>query len=221
MSVRSDLIDRAFLPRRFSSESPLTQETCDFLLAEGFGRNSFSNRKLPSHVRRLRDRSQSDQEAFEVLSMKCFDPGRPNRLLAEMCTERIDALNIPGIVQCEVAYAIWEKSPQWYAGHASSLTVVWPPSKGYHGTLGLYREAKKIAESKGLYVPLLIAHPEHIQRCYFLAKELFVLASTAPGHPSLAWFDPKSRQWQTKGVLFWLFYEICLARPVSRIFGWM
>jgi hypothetical protein len=190
MSLRTYLIDRAFLPRPFSSEKPLTHNACDFLLVEGFGRNTFANRKLPKLVRLVRDRSRSDQEAFEVLSMKGFDPGKPNRLLAKMCVEQMDTLHLPAIIQWEVAYALWENEhgSRWYRQHVGALTTVWPPEKGYPGTKGLYRQAKETASSQQRHVPLLIAHPEHVQRCYFLAKNLFVLVSTAQGNPSPAWF---------------------------------
>ena len=122
-------------------------------------------------------------------------------------------------------FALWERNPEWYATHTESLKVIWPPSEGYLATRGLFLEAKRIADAHGWCIPLLVAHPEHIQRCFHIARKIFGNNScTTTDYASFGWidwFDPKSVQWWTRGPWRWFFYEIFIARPHHLLHGWM
>lgn len=197
---------------------------CDFILVEGFGRNVYTNKELTTLIRPQRNRLGDDSAMFKWLSENAFDPGTPNRILAEACVRQMRFYGFPAIVQWEVAYAVWNEYPAFFEKYRGSFFVVWPWPKGYQGSHGLHRDAKRICgqiTGKNMVVPLLIAHPEHVQRCYFVAKKRFGGAGIFQLIRSKRWFDRKSKQWQTKGNRLWLFYEICLARPYGRLSGWM
>ncbi len=83
-------------------------------------------------------------------------------------------------------------------------------------------KAKKVAKTCGLHAPLLVAHPEHIQRCFFIARKIFGKSTTVwfDANAPTGWFDSKSVQPWTRGPNVWLIYEM-LARIHHRLHGWM
>ncbi len=69
---------------------------------------------------------------------------------------------------------------------------------------------------------IVVAHPEHIQRCFFLTREIFqTIPAVSTGIASKSWFDEGSVQRWTRNKWYWLFYELFLARPHHRLKGWM
>lgn len=164
---------------------------------------------------------------FEKLSHVDFDPGQPNEILAYQIFYAEDFLrwtsDIPMIVQWEVAYVLWKSYKGWYNENQEHIRVIWPEGEGYLSTYDFLREAEAIARTNGWHNPLIIAHPEHVQRAYFLAKEIYYLYETvrvtALSH-SLEWFDVRSVQWWTRGPMRWLAYEM-LARIHHRLKGWL
>lgn len=237
MTVREYVMDSLFLPDSYGARRRSTE--FDYITPQAFGRGSYPEygcwlrlqRWIQSarggaispdvgFVRLIRDRAKSDVEAFEELSAKFFDPGIVNCELAEICARpflRKEALP-PIIGDWEVMYALWRLYPDWYARYSDFFTVIWPPQEGYFATHGMLLEVKRIADEKGLSEPRIVAHPEHIQRVYFLARKIFgKTISTKTLRQSL--FDPKSVQWWTRGRWRWLAYEM-LARLHHRIHGW-
>jgi hypothetical protein len=84
----------------------------------------------------------------------------------------------------------------------------------------MMQTAFEIAETCGLRVPLIVAHPEHIQRCFFIARRVFGVTATDVQNASTEWFDIGSVQKWTQNPGHWLAYEM-LARIHHRLHGWM
>ena len=257
MNIRTYLINTFFLPIRF--EKVPRKRDFDFITPQAFGRNSYPEEgfhlrwrnktrglqgKLPvegiKRVVEIHSQYTSDAEAFKKLKEEGFDPGEPNRILAELCWKAIlgggisfdeegllvvkqEGKNKPVIGQWEVMYAMWLRNPGAYSQCSLShqALAIWPSKDGYLGRQGLLLEVKRIVDQRGLSLPCVVAHPEHIQRAYFLARKIF-------GKPvakmteviSDLWFDSKSVQLWTRGKWRWLFYEM-LTRMHHRYYKWI
>lgn len=233
--LRSEIFNRCFLPGHFlSTPSVLTQQT-DFITPQAFGRKTFSDEEVGERVGRLYRLHDEDIPTFKWLEeFAKFDPGHPNLLFAERCIELAtecsgtcalegtsDTIR-PVIGQWEVLYAMYKLSPRWYEIHKNALVAIWPPQKGYLDTQSMLLHVQKIAMERGLTKPLLIAHPEHIQRCFFLAQKIFGKSVGRDGTSEISdeWFDPQSVQKWTRGPKRWFLYEM-LARLHHRYHGWM
>lgn len=237
MSLRSTLINQLFLPESFSRREQGYDSEADFICPQGFGRNTYSDKRVVAIVGTARENFGDDIATFEWLRSKGFDPGRPNRQLAARCillTRPIPPyfddvgvvqeypLVYPVIGQWEVLYAMWAYEPDWYMKHRDEFTAIWPSPESYSSTHDMLRIAKDIAEGHCLRTPLIVAHPEHIPRCFFIASKVFgkPVVHTNDSEATPAWFDQRSVQYWTRGPKVWLLYEM-LARLHHRLHGWM
>lgn len=231
MSFRQNSLNIFLLPQPFDRQwMPEAPHRADYICPQAFGRNDYPDKEVGKIVRAKRDELGSDLATFEWLKSQKFNPGFPNVLLADMCFDLANSLEKPIIGQWEVLYEIYHRWPKWYQDRKDQLFAIWPPTEGYLATQGLFLEARWIADEKlpdpdcegwWLPTPLLVAHPEHIQRCFFLGEKAFgTTPAIATGISSDEWFDPKSVQWWTRGKWRWLFYELCLVRPHHWLKGW-
>lgn len=229
MSIREAIINSLFLPASFWKSARAHRSEADFICPQAFGRNTYPDKS--NAVYTVRDLVNNDIATFEWLQAKKFDPGNPNRILGLRCTTlakydentgHTRRLVRPVIGQWEMLYVMWLYAPDWYKMHQKNLFVIWPPIEGYLATHGLLLKAREIAETHGWKVPLLIAHPEHIQRCFFIAQKIFGKSSIVwfGSNAPTSWFDSKSVQPWTRDPKRWLLYEM-LARIHHRLHGWM
>lgn len=226
MSLRQILLNRAFLPQSFEDKDNHHHSEADFICPQAFGRNTYSDKNVGATINTARENnSGSDIATFKWLQLMGFNPGRPNRILAFHCIRFAKGGRPvrPVIGQWEVLYAMWLYEPDWYAKHEDIFVSIWPPIQGYLGTRGMMLIVKDITETRGLYAPLLVAHPEHIQRCFFIARKIFskpIVIDPRNAYVNPGWFDEGSVQRWTKSPNCWLFYEIC-TRIHHRLHGWM
>lgn len=221
MSLRNKLLNTFLLPEPFGCWKATDTLDADFICPQAFGRNTYSDKEVGPRVRTAREALGSDREAFEWLRLKRFDAGRPNTRLALLCHSLATALDRPIIGQWEVMHELYCNFPEWYKMHEKDLFTIWPPVKGYLATRGLLLDTEEIAKEYGWKTPIVVAHPEHIQRRFFLAREIFqVIPAVSTGTISNTWFDEDSVQVWTKGKWRWLVYELFLARPHHRLNGW-
>ncbi len=227
MSIRDSMIASWFLPESFYriGDGRTYPNQAEFICPQAFGRNTYSDKNVCT-VRRERNAISNDIATFEWLKIRHFDPGQPNQILAQRCI-RLAKYNAPKhlvirpiIGQWEVLYAMWLIEPNWYAEHQEILFPIWPPIAGKWTTRAMMLTAFSIAEAHCLRIPLIVAHPEHIQRCFFIARKIFGVAATDIHDPSKEWYDRSSLQWQTRGPNLWLVYEM-LARIRHRFYGWI
>lgn len=242
MSIRDVMLHSWFLPESFCRAiGKAYSDQVDFICPQAFGRNTFSNDDVGAIVNTAHKKlcDSHDIDTFEWLKSRNFDPGRPNRILALRCIRlakalkssiwgtychRIPPLITPVIGQWEVLCAMWLSEPDWYMEHQEILTPIWPPAQGYLGTRDMLLIVKKLADTCELKTPLLAAHPEHIKRCFFIARKIFGIAAidigTWEGNSHEEWFDPGSVQKWTRSPSRWLWYEM-LVRIHHRIHGWI
>lgn len=222
MSLRKCLLNHFLLPESFDRSKRAGLYQTDFICPQAFGRNTFSDRGVGAIVNTARERFVDDITTFEWLRSQNFHPGQPNMLIADLCENLANALGSPIIGQWEVMYDLYCNMPAWYIRRKDHLIAIWPPTEGYLTTRELFLAVKDAAGKHGWRTPILVAHPEHIQRCYFLARKVFDGNPATMTDPvSDKWFDPKSVQRWTRGKWLWLFYELFLARPHHRLHGWM
>ncbi len=243
MSIRTMLINFFFLPEPFYSNWHHHLETGDFLCPQAFGRNTYEDEEIGVIIRKIYDHFEGNPIAiFEELRTRGFDPGQPNRILARRCIELASIsvpvrtafdqdveiqssprVFLPVIGQWEVLYAMWHEKPAWYARNQGLLTPIWPPLKDYLGTRGMLLIVKDLAAEHLLRMPILIAHPEHIQRCFFIARKIFGY-SVAIDRDMIRYdirsFDQGSVQKWTRSSWSWLRYEM-MARLHHRLKGWI
>lgn len=231
--LRLSIINHLFLPEPIWRRPHAYGYEADYITPQAFGRNTFSDRGVGAIVCTALDHFIDDITTFEWLKSQKFDPGCPNMMLGLRCIElaefklgnvsKPDASIRPVIGQWEVLYAMYLHNPEWYEQHRDALVVIWPPPEDYLGTRGMLLEVREIAEKRSLTKPLLAAHPEHIQRCFFIARKIFPRSPIAIDYMMDAnekWFDPHSVQRWTRGPNVWLFYEM-LTRIHHRLNGWM
>lgn len=218
MDLKSAVFDRLFLPESFINAEKA--QTYNFIVANGFGRNSFTDEEASTIIRRKRDKFGDDITMFEWLQTENFDPGSPNKLLASESLKQSGAFSIPVIGQWEIMYELWREYPDRYNRCIDALFTIWPPKEGYLSTRGFMLEAKRVAEVRRLRIPCVTAHPEHIQRCYFLARKIFGSAISKSLSITSGWFDKQSVQKWTRGKWSWLTYEL-MVRIHHRLHGWM
>lgn len=224
MSLRQHLVNTLLFPEPFNPQwLPEDPHRADFICPAAFGRNTWSDTAVGAIIHTAREElcHGDDIATFEWLKSKKFNPGLPNALLADTCFASAHDSEKPIIGQWEVLYEIYHRWPKWYQDHKDRLFAVWPPKEGPLRTRDLFLETKKIADGHRRKTPLLIAHYEHIQRCYFLGRNIFNANPAASvGTKQEGWFDPKSVQWQTRGALPWFFYEMAV-RFHHNLYGWM
>lgn len=225
MSLRNKLLNTFLLPKPFGRWEATAAIDADFIAPPAFGRNTYSDAVVGLRVATMRQCLENDIATFEQLKREEFDAGRPNTQLALLCHLLATTLDKPIIGQWEVMYELYQSFPEWYRMHEKELFAIWPSGKKgrkeYLATHGLLLKTKAIAEGHGWKTPIVVAHPEHIQRCFFLAREIFqVIPAVCTGTVSNAWFDEDSVQVWTKGKWRWLVYELFLARPHHRFNGW-
>ncbi|HWQ60482.1 MAG TPA: hypothetical protein VN420_05070 [Candidatus Fimivivens sp.] len=218
MDLKSAVFDRLFLPESFINANK--DQMYDFMVANAFGRNSFTDKEASTIIRQKRDELDDDIAMFEWLQTENFDPGSPNILLATELSKHPSAFDIPVIGQWEIMYELWKRYPGRYNRCIDTLFAIWPPKKGYLRTRGFMLEAKRIAELRRLRIPCVTAHPEHIQRCFFMARNVFGSAISKSLSITPDWFDKRSVQKWTRGKWSWLTYEL-MVRIHHRILGWM
>lgn len=86
------------------------------------------------------------------------------------------------------------------------------------GTRGTLIAGKGFMETEGLTMALQIAEKHHIGRVAMQAAKLEIPSIIPAGLPE--GFDPRSAQWQTRGQLSWLVWEVVgvVARPLQETY---
>lgn len=241
--VREWLFDRFLLPGSFLKETGRKRggSTLDagYAIVLAFGRRDYPEESFLARLigrwgdarfPMIRDVVEWIEEygtvdTFEMFEEYGFDPGLPNKMLADLCFQRFEKTDTPLVLQWEIAYAIWIRRRDWYEERQNRLMVIWPEEERYLSTRRFFLIAKGMARLQGWYNPLIMAHPEHVQRAYFVARRVYsdnekeivrVMALSF----SQKWFDKWSVQWWTRGSMRWLAYEM-LARIHHRRKGWL
>lgn len=216
-SLRNNILNATFLPKNFWRSQHITVGEADFITPQGFGRNSYPEGAAMKNINVMRHLLKDDVTTFEWLKAQAFQPGQPNTMLAHRCLElanqkcnRASVSIRPVIGQWEVLYYIYFLQPEWYREHQDNLVAIWPPHRRSFNTHGLLVEVQRITAKRGLTKPLLVAHPEHIQRCFFIARKIFgeAVGFDYQSEADELWFDPQSVQRWTRGPKAWLCYEL-------------
>ncbi|HLC95584.1 MAG TPA: hypothetical protein VJH89_03805 [Patescibacteria group bacterium] len=213
-----------FLPTTFQWETINTKKNdADFICPQAFGRNTHKDKNIGEIVGHTQSHFKDDIKTFKWLQNDWFDPGHPNTLLGSRALVLAKEYQKPIIGQWEVMYCMYHIDPAWYIEHQEHLIVIWPiPDDEGLSSFDVFVRAHNIGIKKRLRKPLLVAHPEHIQRCFFIAQHLFGFVVVDDEYKNITdntpWFDKKSVQPWTRGPKRWLYYEI-LARMFYRFFG--
>jgi hypothetical protein len=230
MSLRYLLFDRLFLPQPFQTSWRPRISDGDFISPQAFGRNTFTDEEVGMAIGVIRDARDGQTIAtFRELQSRGFEPGNVNITLGIRCLELAQRdwwANhgpCPVVGQWEVLYVMWLYDPTWYEKNQNILIPIWPPLKGYLGTRGMLLAVKEIAEARDLNNPVLLAHPEHLQRAFFIACKIFgkpVAVDTDLEESLNHNFDERSVQKWTRGPWAWLRYEM-MARFRHRLNHWI
>lgn len=174
----------------------------DCLIALALGRNGYPEDEL-GQVTRVRPELGSDRAAISRLRALHFDPGEPNRQIAEDVERLVGGQHWIGtILQWEVAVACDEFGKLW----DNDVVILWPPEHGYFSTERVLRQACQAMTARGWQRPLLVAHRWHIARAFLVLRKL--LGRSPIVVPPLAEaFDAKSVQDWTRDPGHWLVHE--------------
>ena len=230
MSFKETLLGGAFLPESIWRANRGCAMDAGFICPQAFGRNTYSDKTVGPIIWDARYQSGSDITTFKWLKSIGFNPGHPNVMLGKRCIELATLTKSymttirPVIGQWEVMYSMWKENPDWYEKQQANLVAIWPPYQSYLGTRDMLRAIEQVALTRGLKDPLIVAHPEHLPRCFFLARKIFGAQSVAIDGGTIAdeeWFDRHSTQWQTRSACAWLLYELFIARPPHLLLRWI
>lgn len=192
-------------PPDFWNDNP-GQLPHDVTLTQAFGRNGIPDKELGKTMSALPG-VQDDIKKFELLASMEFDAGQSNQALAETIKEQLSNPDviIEQIMQWEVAQALWEMNPDFYAAHQEALHVLWPAAgvRAYR-TYEVKADSVQIMEKLGLYNPYEFAHPDMMIRALGILAKLGVEADTLRATIP---FDPASVQPQARGAKEWVSRE--------------
>ncbi|MBI2355963.1 MAG: YdcF family protein [Candidatus Doudnabacteria bacterium] len=183
----------------------------DVIVACSFGRNSLRDKELYVISRIYNQTQNQDFVATAALLKLGFDPGLPNREIAELCQRLSSQTARPMILQWEVAAAL---DLYWYQQNQKRIIAVWPPENGSHlSTRGFALTAQDIMNIAGLRKPILVTHNYHQLRASLIFKKLGlnpIIIDT-----KINSFDANSVQPFTRSLKNWMAREI-----PSRIYHW-
>lgn len=175
----------------------------DVMLAQAFGRNSFTETDLKILNEKFNE-FESDEKILEWIRTKNFDPGKPNKEIADGIMDYMQRRYIPAIVQWEIAVAF---PSDWYERNKKYITCIWPPEESkYFDTRSVVIASLKAMEEKKLSHPIVAAHKMQIVRVACMVKKLsgkFPFVSEVQPKS----FDRNSLQWWTRNIFFWLLRE--------------
>lgn len=151
-----------FFPFLFFGYSPKigNEAEADCIWVQAFGRNTYPDQDLGATLVALRqDAAKLRQDPFVLLQRFGFDPGQSNRALAKEAIRLVTTLHIPVQAQWEVAFAMYELAPVWYAVYRCMVDCVWPPASGYFATFHVKMACAALSRARRRNRPLELAHP--------------------------------------------------------------
>jgi hypothetical protein len=178
----------------------------DVVLAQAFGRNTFTDKELPQ-VRQMYEAAGCDDLVmWQALSQAGFDPGWSNRALGNAVAVRVmDGVPaMEAVVQWEVAYALWQRDPEAYQRFKHHVHTLWP-QRGFYPTVDVKADSVGLMDRLGLYNPQELAHPDMMVRAMGILAKLGVEADPAVVQVP---FDPDSTQRQARNASAWKRREI-------------
>lgn len=176
----------------------------DVIFVQAFGRNTFSESSVFA-VGVMSGEISDDERTLEWLESHNFDPGIPNKKLAQRTRELMEKYEIPAIVQWEVA-AAFEK--RWYLQNKKRIICIWPPEErnAYFDTTKVKMRSLEYAKEYGWESPIEVAHAMQITRAALIIEKLSgkfpLIPNSLPDD-----FDKKSVQWWTRNIWVWLARE--------------
>ena len=175
----------------------------DAVYVQAFGRDSLRDPDLP-RVRQLRDGTSSDVDAFLKLRDDRFEPGPSNQALAENTKRLVDDDSVEVALQWEVAYALWQRNPEWYGEYQAALHVLWPrPDLSSYRTYHVKEDSIRISDDRQLIGAYELAHPAMYARAVPIIRKLGQKAVAVQPMPEIP-FDPHSTQIQVRSRAQWI-----------------
>lgn len=175
----------------------------DVIFAQSFGRNSWDEIEMKKLKKKFRE-TESDEKTLEWIRTKNFDPGTPNKEIAQAIMDLIARHYIPVIVQWEVAAAF---PSDWYERNKKYITCIWPPAGNSHiDVRSVIIESVEAMREKNFIYPIVVAHKRQIVRVACVIKKLlgkFPLISEAQPKS----FDKNSLQRETRNLFYWSLKE--------------
>jgi hypothetical protein len=202
-------------------------EEADCIVCLAFGRNTFTDNELPEISCFVRT-SESDDDVFIDLKAKNFDPGIPNKKMAQEIIFLSEELSIPIIVQWEIAYSFWRYNIEFWENNSHRITSIWPNTsiwpdeeKSSLNSRDVLEKTIEIMVKRDWNSPILIAHQYHIYRVLLifnkLSKKMF---SPIVFKQTVNEFDKNSVQEWTRSKFSWNRKEL-LVRIHHFILGWV
>lgn len=176
----------------------------DVVFAQAFGRNTFSDGSVFA-AGVMFSELEDDEKTLAWLKSRDFDPGIPNKKLAEITKELMIQHFIPAIVQWEIAAAF---ETEWYTHNKKRIVCIWPSQEGrnYLDTEKVINLSLQAAKKLGYSNPIEVAHTMQSMRAALIIRKLSGKFPLIPDNlPSI--FDKKSIQWWTRNIWAWTFRE--------------
>jgi|GEM_PF-2414779 len=175
----------------------------DVVIAQSFGRDSFGETDMKTLNEKF-DEFELDEKILEWIRARNFDPGIPNKEIADVIMKLRTKYYIPIIVQWEVAVAF---PSDWYERNKKYVTCIWPPAGNnridLHSTI---IESLEAMREKKLSNPIVVTHKRQIVKVACMIKKLLgkfpLISETQPKS-----FDRNSLQRETRNIFYWSLKE--------------
>ena len=197
----------------------------DGAVALTFGRNDIPDNQL-HRVREILDKNYSGSHLAMLQYLannndQVFNPGQPNREIADVIDLYILAYRRPVAAQWELAVALVQiYGERWVANilGEQKLFCLWPrPGQKSYRSKEVLEDARNILPK--MKYPILFAHDLHLPRVYMLARKIW--DRPIVGFPAITRrFDRKSVQLGTTAALPWYCRE-ALGRAHHILNGWV
>jgi hypothetical protein len=179
------------------------------IMAQSFGRNTYSDDKLGEVLDSFRRKAKyQSEDTFKILESSGFDPGDMNRSLAEELILAMEKYSIRiAVLQWEIGYAVWVKRPDFFQKKEKYFEIVWPEiGQKYMSSLAVIKQAANLTKRWGGKKVACLSHRRMETRVALMAAErmdtdLVCLNSSTTS------FSKKSVQWWTRGPIRWLARE--------------
>ena len=203
-----------------------TPRESGYAVALAFGRNSIPDQNLQSMVCKkvYRPHVTAHLATIAYLNHEGFDPGKPNRHIANCIKNYVEDYRRPVAAQWELCIALFQiYGEQWVrsAINNSRLFCLWPrPNMNAYRSLHVLEDAYNVLSTvQPQRRPLLIAHDLHMPRVYMLARKLWT--NPIIGFKTITRsFDAQSVQKQITSPLCWYGYEF-RARAHHLLHHWV
>ena len=195
--------------------------TGDCIVVQAINRNMIPDAELYKVARLYRSLHDGVPALQQLRRVFGFRANIPNCDLARACQKLLTRFpKLIAFCQWEVAEAIDAMDKEFYTTNKNRVIGLWPQDEGStrFSTYDNALQVKTLMGERGLKKPILLAHEDHMIRCWFLYRKLLKVDPIIPVY-KVSSYDSQGVQPYARDRKTFRQYERFLARPHHIITG--